>query len=152
MNTGGQPHLFFGDDVPDSILAAIDITVSGDRLYLLHEDSHVSQCTYSGLDVAPTRCSDPMAYDDSRPGRSNTPVILDARFTQIFYSQPPNPSLYMLDPVHHSVYLFSLQLALQEQYRPSTSLGNEVATAFTVNPDHTLFLAVKNQIYMTLLP
>lgn len=152
MNTGSQPHLFFGNDVPDSIQAAIDITVSGDRLYLLHEDSHVSQCTYSGLDVAPTRCSDPMAYDDSRPGRSDTPVILDARFTQIFYSQPPNPSLYMLDPVHHSVYLFSLQLALQEQYRPSTTLGNEVATAFTVNPDHILFLAVKNQIYMTMLP
>jgi hypothetical protein len=152
MNTGAPPHLFFANDVPNSIASAVDLAVVNDRLYLLHQDSHIAECFYGDPEISPTRCDDPVLYDDDRPGRNDMPVILDARFNQIIYAPPPNPSLYMLDPIHQSIYHLSVQLAVQGQYRPLVKLADAEATAFTITPDHNLLLALGNKVYTAVLP
>jgi hypothetical protein len=146
-----QPHLFFDAEVPP-MQDVIEFTVNRDDLYLLHTDGHITICTYSSLKESPTRCEDPATFTDSRPGRHSAPLILDAQFSQILDTQPPDPSIYTLDPIHQSIYHFSLRLNLQRQYRFIGPIPNEVATAFTVDANRVIFMAVGNQVYFASLP
>ncbi len=146
-----QPHLFFGSQIPP-MKDAIDLAVNQDDLYLLHADGHLTTCTYSGLQESPTRCDDPARYSDSRQGRSNGPQILDAQFSQILYTPPPDPSIYLLDSIHQAIYHFSLKLNLQVQYRMKENLSSASATAFTLGPNRSIFMAVGNKVYYASLP
>jgi hypothetical protein len=106
---------------------------------------------------APTRCKDPAAFGDPRPGRTPNPAVFsDAVFSQIITTQPPDPSLYMLDTTGQGVYHFSLLLNFQRQLRASTTtdvrLPNAAPTAFTVSPTRQVVLAFGNQVYYAILP
>lgn len=151
LDITNPPHLFFDQQIP-KMSDVIDMAVNRDDLYLLHSDGSLTTCKYNALQVSPTRCDDPTTYSDSRPGRHSGPRILDAQFQQILLTQPPDPSLYMLDPLNQSVYHFSLRLNFQRQFRPLNSLSADTATAFTIGPNRTLFLATGNQVYYSLLP
>jgi hypothetical protein len=147
--TVNPPRLFFGEEIPH-MQNVIDLTVNDDDLYLLHADGHQSLCTYQP-DSA-TRCEDPIEYVDLRPGRSGGPVIPDALFNQIQFAPPPDPSLYILEPVTHAIYHLSLRLVLQRQYQPSEPLAENPATAFTISDNRLLFLAVDNEVFYAALP
>jgi hypothetical protein len=149
-DTGNPPRLFFSDEVP-YMQDVVDLTVYGDDLYLLHADGHQTLCNY-GLINSPTRCEDPFNYTDLRQGRSGGPVIPDALFTQIEFSPPPDPSLYLLEPKTQALYHFSLRLAFQRQYRPARPLPDEAVTAFTISSSRLAFLALGNQVYYAALP
>ena len=128
---------------------------AADRLvYMLHQDGHLTTCSFSGLLEAPPQCNDPAPYIDFRPGREGQVLNPQTPFTQIMYSPPPDPSLYFLDPVRRAIYRFSLRtLAFKRQYVPLESLPGEQATALTVNSvDRTAFLAIGNMVYYANLP
>jgi hypothetical protein len=152
MGIDRQPHLFFGDQVP-YMQDIVGFAINNDDLFLLHKDGHLTICVYSSLQVSDTRCTDPATYVDKRPGRQDGPIILDAQFNQILYAQPPDPSIYLLDPIHQSIYHFSVKLTLQEQFRSKNTMpSNTNATAFTVTQNRTVFMAVGNQVYYASLP
>ena len=151
MDVTQPPNFYFGDDVPE-MQDVIDLTVSNDFLFLLHSDGRLTKCSYSGFAESPTRCEDPANYDDPRPGRSGGVVIPDALFSQFSSSPHPGPVLYMLEPTHQSVYMFSLRQTFQQQYRPATDLGEEPATSFAVSTSRLIFLAINNQVYYAGLP
>jgi hypothetical protein len=155
MDHANPPHLFFGDEIPP-LQDVTDITVANGDLYLLHSDGHVTKCTLSEFEGAPTRCEDPLLYSDDRPGRGPGEVIPDALFSQLYYSPPPGPSIYMLDPKNHAIYHMSLRLAFQNQFRPQDVPSEGQATAFAVSPlisaQRTAFLANGNQVYYASLP
>jgi hypothetical protein len=146
------PNLFFNADVPQ-LDDVIDMTVNRDDLYLLHEDGSLTLCVHEALDGVPTRCSD-VAYVDFRPGSENLPLIPASPFTQILYTQPPDPSLFFLEPQKHAIYHFSLRnLAFQRQYLPVEPLSNDEATAFTVDTvQRNLFLVIGNQVFHGIIP
>jgi hypothetical protein len=146
-----EPRLFFAAQIP-FMPDVIDLAVNRNDLYLLHSDGHITTCTYSSLQESPTRCQDPSLFSDSRIGRQNGPIIHDAPFTQILYTSPPDPSIYMLDPVNQAIYHFSLRLTLQRQFRSLEDLNQGEATAFTISPNRTIFLAIGNQVYYADLP
>jgi len=145
------PRLFFITEVPN-LNGAIDIAVNRDDLYILYSDGHIVTCNYSRLQEAPTHCSDPAEYVDNRPGKQSGRVLEDARFFQVFHTQPPEPSLYFLDPIARSIFQFSLRLNLVQQYRPQVDLPEGLATAFAVSPTRSVFLALENKIYIGFLP
>jgi hypothetical protein len=151
LNFTQQPRLFFGDQIPP-MQDVIDIAVNNDDLYMLHADGHVTMCTYTGLAEAPTRCVDPVTYADPRPGRQDGPVIPDALFSQIFFSPPPDPSIYMLDPDNQAIYHFSLRMALQRQFRSANEMPEGLATAFAVGPSRIVFIAIGNEVFHAALP
>jgi hypothetical protein len=146
-----QPHLFFGDQIPP-MQDVVGFAVNNDDLFLLHQDGHLTICVYSSLQVSATRCTDPVTFVDHRQGRQDGPIILDAQFSQMLYTQPPDPSIYMLDPIHQAIYHFSVKLNLQQQFRSKIPLPNTNATAFTVTQNRTIFMAVGNQVYYASLP
>jgi hypothetical protein len=152
---GGQvsqePRLFFGSQIP-FMPDVVDLAINRNDLYLLHSDGHITTCTYSSLQESPTRCQDPTPYYDSRVGRQSGPIIHDAPFSQILYTSPPDPSIYMLDPINQSIYHFSLRLTFQRQFRSMTDLGEGEATAFTISPNRAIFIATGNRVFYADLP
>jgi len=158
-NFTAEPDLFFAETVPP-MQDVIDLAVNESDLYLLHADGHITMCTYSNLEVSPTRCTDPAAYIDSRIGRENQLFIPVTSFTQLLTTQPPDPSLYFLEPKSRAIDHFSLRLlTFHGQYAPAPVPGLErtsslaPATAFTINPDNRLaFIAVDNQIIYASMP
>ena len=146
-----RPGFFFDETVPN-LRNVIDIVVDRGDLYLLHENSEVGICVYSSLETAPTRCDDPANFTDPRPDRGVGPAIEGASFTQTQFSSPPEPSIYLLDPIARAVYHFSVRLTLQRQYRARTPLPEGDATAFVVGPNRRLFLALGDRLYVAQLP
>ncbi len=147
-----EPRLFFGEQVPP-MADVIDLAINNNDLFLLHADGHMTTCVFSALIESPTRCEDPAVYADARPGRQNGTVVAEARFDEILFSPPPDPSLYLLEPESQSIYHFSVRLTFQRQYRPLNHIADGPATAFSLDRDnHTLFLAVGNQVFFGGLP
>jgi hypothetical protein len=144
------PTYYFGNYVP-SLQNVVDMTVSDADLYLLYEDGHLVFCSYRPFTDSPTICDDPAPFDDDRAGYADGPVMQDTDFQQIQYLPPPDPSIYLFDPGNAAIYLFSLQLKYQRQYRPSTPLP-EAPTAFVVGTNRRVFLAAGNQIYEAEIP
>jgi len=152
MDVSQSPRLFFDQQIP-SLGDAIDMVVNQNDLYLLHEDGHLTTCVYGALTTSPTRCKDPEIFTDPRPGRQSGPYIEDAFFSQIQFSPPPEPSIYLLDPLTRAIYRFSVRLTLDRQFRPNEPLGEMPASAFSVNRgDHAIYMAVGNQVYYAPLP
>ena len=147
-----EPQLFFNAEIP-RLEDVVELTVNYDELYLLHNDGSVTLCVFSGLGVAPTRCSE-LEYEDLRPGHENTPMTPTDPFTQILLNPPPDPSLYFLEPQSRAIYHFSLRnLAYQKQYKSHQSLANGDATAFAVDPvKRNFFLAIGNNVYYGIIP
>ncbi len=145
------PFFFFTEEVPN-MTDTIDFAIDKEQLYLLYINGQTTTCTYTGLEEAPTTCTSPTLYNDSRPGRESGSTVRGAVFYQMQHTQRPEPSLYYLDPDDQSIYQFSLKLNLVRQYRPDIDLGDRFITAFTVSPTKTIFMALENEVYLAYLP
>ncbi|MBU2609452.1 MAG: hypothetical protein KJ606_00685, partial [Chloroflexi bacterium] len=142
------PSMFFGEQVPQGMNSAIDLAARGSDLYLLFEDGHVTAC------IGGLRCVDPTPFEDLRPGYLSGAKVSDAVFTQMFFSGPSDPSLYMLASKTQAVYRFSARpdtLNLQGQFQPKVDQLKEQftspVTAVAISPNHYIFLSMDNQVY-----
>jgi hypothetical protein len=145
------PYFYFGNQIPN-IDNAIDLTVSGDDLYLLHADGHLSTCTYSRIAETPTHCVDPAPFQDIFPAHQGLNIFEQAHFTQMSLTSLPNSVLLLLDSENQSVFRFSPRsLELQNQVKGFAGQGNPFrsapVSAMAVSPNYVLYLAIGNQIY-----
>jgi hypothetical protein len=146
------PYFYFGNQIPANIESAIDLAVSGDDLYLLHADGHLSTCTFSRIAETPTRCIDPVIFQDGFPAHQGLNVFAQAHFTQMSLTNPPNTVVLLLDSENQSVFRFSPRsLELQNQITGHSGKGNPFNSgpvgAMTVSPNYVLYLAIGNQVY-----
>jgi hypothetical protein len=149
-----RPNPFFEQE-PPAMGDGIDLAVNNTDLYLLHADGHLTMCTLSYITTSPTRCIDPATMSDTRPGKEASGATLpDTLFNHILFTQPPDPSLYFLEAKQAAIYHFSLRLNLQRALKPQTStqVPRSPATAYTIGPNHTAYLAFGNQVFYALLP
>jgi len=152
LDVSKQPQRFFSGQNP-SLEYAIDLAVNNNTLYVLHADSHITTCEYSAMVGSPTRCEDPATFMDPREGLEDGALVYGARFNEILFLPPPDPSIYLLDPFTQAVYHFSVQLAYQRQFRSQNQLPNDPASSFTINRGNlTIFMAIGNQVYYANLP
>jgi hypothetical protein len=145
------PYFYFGNQIPN-IENAIDLSVSGDDLYLLHADGHLTTCTFSRLAEAPTRCVDPAVFLDAFPAHQDLNIFARAHFTQVSLTSPPNPVILLLDSANQSVFRFSPRsLELQNQVSSFAGDGNPFDSgpigAMAVSPNYVLYLAIGDQVY-----
>jgi len=143
-----RPYFFFGGQTPEK-QDVIDLIVSGDDLYMLHGDGHLSTCSYSRLETKPTRCQDPTSLVNPFAAYQGEDLFASANFSQMLFAAPPDQSILLLDAEGQSVFRFAPRtLELQNQFRPalgSTSPGPIGAVA--VSPNHVLYLAINGQVY-----
>jgi hypothetical protein len=145
------PYFYFGNQIPE-IDNAIDLAVSGDDLYMLHADGHLSTCTFSRISTSPTRCIDPVTYQDSIAAHRDINVFAQANFTQMMLTNPPNQVLLLLDAGNQSVFRFTPRsFELQNQITgfagKASPFPRRPIGAMTVSPNYMLYLAIGNQIY-----
>ncbi len=151
-----KPNLYFDNNVPN-LRDAVDLAINGQDIYMLHADGHMSMCSSSQVVFVPTRCSDPAPYSDPRAGRDHTSnLISDGLFTQILFTAPPDPSIFLLSSNNASIFHFSLRLNLQRLLRPEPDnlsyLTTVKATAFTIGLNRNAFLAFGNQVVYASIP
>ena len=146
-NYAERPELFFDDDIPP-MGDVIDLTVYREDLFLLHETSQLTLCSYG----APTRCIDPAEIHNLPEGLDSTGFMSQAHFSEIQFISTPNPSLYLLDPDTKSIYQFSRTLAYHQQYRAQNHLPDAPVSAFVISLNHQAFMAIGNQVYFAPLP
>jgi len=152
MDVSSQPRLFFGEQIPP-MQDVIDMAVNQNDLFLLDADGHLTTCVFSGFVESPTRCEDPAFFTDPRPGKESGPLIEGASFSEIQFSPPPDPSIYLLDPLARALYNLSVRLTFDRQYLAERPFPKGEATAFGVNKaNRTIFIAVGNQVYYAALP
>ena len=146
------PYFYFGNEIPASLDSAIDMAVTGDDLYMLHSDGHISTCTFSRIAETPTRCQDPAPLVDNNPAHNGINIFSQAHFTQIALTNPPNPVVLLLDADHQSVYRLSAH-TLEYQNQVTGYAGEDSpfqpgpAGAMAVSPNYVLYLSVGNQVY-----
>lgn len=145
------PYFYFSNQIPD-IETAIDMAVSGDDLYLLHADGHLTTCTFSRITETPTRCQDPAPRIDNYPAHRDVDVFGQANFTQMTLTNPPNPVVLLLDAGNQSVFRLSPRsLELQNQVQgfagEDSPFQEGPVGAMAVSPNYVLYLAIGNQIY-----
>ena len=145
------PYFYFSNQIPN-IDNAIDLAVSGDDLYLLHADGHLSTCTFSRIAETPTRCVDPATYMDPFPAHQDLNLFAQAHFTQMSLTNPPNPVILLLDSENQSVFRFTPRsLELQNQVTSYAGKENPFqqgsAGAMAVSPNYVLYMAIGNQVY-----
>ncbi len=158
FNFFNAPHLFFDKDIPN-LSNAIDLAVYQDDLFVLHSDGHMTMCSFSSFDFSPTRCNDPYPYKKSMGSDQVNEIdrIDGVYFTHMQATQPPEPSLFMLDENSKSIYHFSLVLNLQKRMLPdlesvSGLSANQPLSAYTVTPNRNLVLIFGTQVYTAELP
>jgi len=145
------PYFFFGSQIPE-IENAIDLAVSGDDLYLLHTDGHLTTCTFSRIAEVPTRCADPTPRIDNYLAHQDIDIFEQAHFTQMSLTNPPNPVVLLLDSENQSVFRFTPRsLELQNQISGFAGNANPFQPgpvgAMAISPNYVLYLAVGNQVY-----
>ena len=156
LTFSNSPRLFFDLDIP--ILGdVVDMEVNGDDLFLLHNDGRMSRCAFRVYDFADTKCEDPTVYGDQRgETKKELETFPDSLFTQMITTEPPDPSVYILDPYSTGIYHFSLMLNLQRILLPMPDkdypIPTQTVTAFTINPNRTVLMAFGNKIYQAPLP
>ena len=156
LDFSNKPRLFFDNIVPN-LASAVDLAVYLDDLFVLNQDGHMILCTYSNVEVTPTRCTDPYPYRVGTAGQAPQEMVaLDAQFTQIQATQPPEPSLYFLDTSGRAVYQFSMSLNFVRRLQPITNgdnpLPDSAPTALTVTAGHNLVMAYDNRVFIAAMP
>ncbi len=146
-----RPYFFFGGQIP-ALEDAIDLAVSGDDLYILHSDGHLSHCSYSRIDSVPTRCDDPAGMVNPLLAYGNVNIFTEAHFTQMMFTPAPDSALLLLDTDGQGVFrLTPRSLELQNQLRPLAGRANPLPPgpvgAMTVSPNHVLYMAVQDKVY-----
>ncbi len=146
-----RPYFFFGGQTPEK-QDVIDIVVTGDDLYMLHADGHLSTCSYSRIESVPTRCQDPSPLSNPFAAYQDTDLFGSVHFTQMLFTALPDQSILLLDADTQGVFRFTPRsLELQNQLRPTTGVVNPIPSgtvgAVSVGPNHVLYLAVNGQIY-----
>ncbi|MDO8754189.1 MAG: hypothetical protein Q7J80_09885 [Anaerolineales bacterium] len=145
-----RPYFFFGQQTPTQDV--IDFIVSGDELYMLHADGHLSNCSYSRIGSSSSQCQDPLPLINPFKAYQDIDLFATAHFTQLLFAAPPDQSILLLDADTQGVFRFSQRsLELQNQFRPTTGTANPIpsgsAGAVTISPNHVLYLAVDGQVY-----
>ncbi|NMC54891.1 MAG: hypothetical protein GYA48_14790 [Chloroflexi bacterium] len=155
-HSNNEPRMFFNLQVPrlDDVK---DIAFNNGDLYLLHADNTTTICTLRTSYDDQTRCTDPAPYADTRSGRETSNLTFPgASFSRMFTTQPPVPSLYILDSVGPTINQFSLQLNLQRQLSPRSAteepLPSTPPTALAVTHNRLVIVAFGNQLYHGQLP
>ena len=148
-----RPYFFFGGQTPEK-QDVIDLIVTGDDLYMLHADGHLSSCSYSRISSSSTRCEDPLPFNNPFQAYSDTDLFAGTHFTQMLFTALPDQSILLLDAdtATQGVFRFALRTRdLQNQFRPRLGVSNPIPAgpigAIAVGANHVLYLAVNGQVY-----
>ncbi|MAT41980.1 MAG: hypothetical protein CL609_06535 [Anaerolineaceae bacterium] len=157
LSFNGAPATLFEQNIPEILPIVIDMTLYQEDLYLLRDNGMLSRCNV-GNNFIETKCNADIGYGRIQLDqvREVVPVIENTQMNQLFITQPPDPSIYLLDTQGQAVYHFSLAVNLQKQIKPNLNSllfqPERPLSAVTVSPSGTIHFAYGHQTYFGELP
>lgn len=144
------PTGYFGGVVYD-LSDVVDFTIAGGDLLLLRRDGRISMCTRTpGLQDA--SCVERALFTDPRPGRASGDQLADlTQAARLYYDQPPEPSVFALNPERDSLFQLSLKLVFTRQFQPVRALGAPI-TALAIDPAKRFFITTRDNVYVAVRP
>lgn len=134
----------------------IDLAVNVDNLFLLHEDSQMTHCTYSRVDWKESECENPAIYQDMRSGSPITFATNGLKYGQLSFAELPDSALYILEENQPAVYKYGMQLNLYRiiniQMAEGYAYPKGDVTAFTVSMDQIVFIAFGKELFYARIP
>ena len=139
----GEAQLYFVEEVPN-LSGAIDIAKSQDELFILYANGELDRCSRSVEDESTLRvtCDRDLAFDGPGPDGDQTAI------SEILYSPPPEPSLFLLDETSRSVFHYSMRVVYQGRIEPTEPFRNPV-TALALGPPNDIFVASGGQVFFS---
>lgn len=139
------PRGYFSEVIYD-LKDVQDFVIANGEVFLLRRDGRLSSCLRPITGAAAT-CVETMPYTDARPGRTGGDRLADLpRPAGFVYDQPPEPSLFVINPDNNGLYQLSLKLTYTRQYRPTRDLPQPI-TALAIDPSKRFYVATGNNIY-----
>ncbi|MBP7691930.1 MAG: hypothetical protein KA764_08435 [Anaerolineales bacterium] len=154
QSSGGvfnQPPAGYFSSVVYDLKDVVDITIAGGDLLLLRQDGRISICSRaSGLESA--NCVEAAPFTDQRLGRAGGERLADLTApAHLIYDQPPEPSVFILEPARAALVQLSLKLVYTRQFRPARALGAPL-TAVAIDPAKRFFIATRDNVYVAARP
>lgn len=143
----GESQLYFVEEVPD-LSTAVDIAKSQDELFILYEDGSLDRCLREQENgTIRVTCEQDLTFQGPQPGGGSGSFEQGA-ISEILYSPPPEPSLFLLDEASASVFHYSMRVVYQGRIEPTEPFPEPV-TALTLGPPNDLFVASGGQVFYT---
>jgi hypothetical protein len=151
------PESLFEQNIPEVIPALVDMAIYQEDLYLLQNNGMLSRCVI-GDNYIETNCDLNIGYGriQTNQTRQVVSVLENTSLTNLFITQPPDPSIYFLDLGGEVLYHFSLAVNLQKQIMPNHDAlvfkPDRPLTAMTISPAGVVHFAYGHQTYFGKLP
>jgi len=157
LSFNGSPSTLFEQNIPEILQSVIDMTLYQEDLYLLQDNGMLSRCNV-GNNFIETTCDIDIGFGKIQfdQVRQVVPYVENTKMDQLFITQPPDPSIYLLDTQGQVVYHFSLAVNLQKQIKPNLNSllfqPDRPLSAVTVSPTGVIHFAYGHQTYFGELP
>lgn len=143
----GEAQLYFVGEVPD-LSGAIDIARSQDELFILYSDGRFDRCQRGqpdGGEISVT-CEQDLSFDSPAVGGQASPAPDAVSLTEIRYSPPPEPALFLLDEASRAVFRYSMRVVYQGRIEPAEPFRDPI-TSLALGPPNDIFVAAAGQVY-----
>lgn len=144
------PLRYFSDVIYD-LKDVVDFTIANGEVMLLRRDGRIATCNRPALTMGAT-CTEAARFTDSRPGRSDGDRLADVTAPKaIVFDQPPEPSIFLLNPERQALAQLSLKLNFVRQYQPARPLPAAIS-ALAIDRDKRLFIGAGDNVYVASRP
>ncbi|MCS6909318.1 MAG: hypothetical protein NZM11_01935 [Anaerolineales bacterium] len=139
------PRPYFGDVIYD-LKDVTDFVIANGEVFLQRRDGRLSSCLRMAATDSGT-CQETLPFNDPRPGYSSGERLAD--LTQpagIIYDEPPEPSLFLINPANNGLYQLSLKLNFTRQFQPAKPLPASIS-ALAIDANKRFYIAAGNNVY-----
>lgn len=139
------PRPYFGGVIYD-LKDVTDFVIANGEVFLQRRDGRLSSCLRAAATASGT-CVETLLFNDLRPGHSSGERLAD--LTQpagLIYDEPPEPSLFLINPANNGLYQLSLKLNFTRQFQPAKPLPAPIS-ALAIDSSKRFYIAAGNNLY-----
>lgn len=139
------PRAYFGGVIYD-LKDVTDFVIANGEVFLQRADGRLASCLRSAA-TASGACTETLLFNDPRPGQTGGERLADlSKPAGIIYDEPPEPSLFVINPANNGLYQLSLKLNFTRQFQPATPLPAPI-TALAIDPGKRFYIAAGDNIF-----
>jgi hypothetical protein len=139
------PRAYFGGVIYD-LKDVTDFVIANGEVFMQRRDGRLASCLRSAATPSAS-CTETLTFNDSRPGQAGGDRLADLTSPAgIIYDEPPEPSLFLINPANNGLVQLSLKLNFTRQFQPATPLPATIS-ALAIDPGKRFYIAAGDNLY-----
>lgn len=139
------PRPYFGGVIYD-LKDVTDFVIANGEVFLQRRDGRLSSCLRAAATASGT-CVETLPFNDPRPGHTGGDRLADlSQPAGLAYDEPPEPSLFLINPANNGLYQLSLKLNFVRQFQPALPLPAPI-TALAIDSSKRFYIAAGDNLY-----